>query len=154
MSSGQVPMISSKSFILFLSAIILVFSLISCAPKFGEIIISQPDEYRRTYEAREKYVLRATARIFQGKKMGSNVRVDQVNKQVETDYIVQGDWRTRSMAKVSRLSWKESELVLSVITEKKTETGWEMRRLLEAEQYANLFDKIDLLIYEEMSKIE
>ncbi|HPK53561.1 MAG TPA: hypothetical protein PK114_03815 [Smithellaceae bacterium] len=86
--------------------------------------------------------------------MGSNVRVDQVNKRVETDYIVQGDWRTRSMAKVSRLSWKESELVLSVITEKKTETGWEMRRLLEAEQYANLFDKIDLLIYEEMSKIE
>jgi hypothetical protein len=41
-----------------------------------------------------------------------------------------------------------------VITEKKTDNGWEMRRLLEKEQYASLFDTIELKIYEEMSKIE
>ena len=45
-------------------------------------------------------------------------------------------------------------MILAVTTEKKTETGWEIRRLLQKEQYDSFFSVIDLRIYEEMSKIE
>ena len=145
---------SSKNLAFFLPVILIIINLISCAPEFGQVIIAKPDEYRHTYEAGEKFILKATARVFQDKSMGRNVKIDRENKRVETDYIIQGDWRTRSVAKVNKLNWKETEVVISVITEKKTETGWEMRRLLDKEQYINLFDTIDLIIYEEMSKIE
>jgi len=71
---------------------------------------------------------------------------------VKTDYIVQGDWRTKSIAHVKRLNRSECELVLSVIAEKKTEKGWEMRRLLEKDQYDTFFDSIELQIYREIAK--
>ncbi len=134
--------------------LIIIINLISCGPKFGQVVISKPDEYRHTYEAKEKIVLQATARVFREKNMGSNVKIDHVNNRVETDYIIQGDWRTRSVAQVKKLNWKDREVVLSVITEKKTKTGWEMRRLLEMEQYLNLFDEIELAIYKEMANVE
>jgi hypothetical protein len=133
---------------------VIILNLISCGPKIGQVVISRPDEYRHTYEAREKVILNAIARVFKDKSMGSNVRIDPEKQQVETDYIIQADWRTRSTAKIRKLNWKESEVVLCVITEKKTEAGWEMRRLLDKDQYINLFDMIDLMIYEEMSKTE
>lgn len=146
----------AKTFLFYLLSLIsvIILNLISCGPKIGQVVISRPDEYRHTYEAREKVILNAIARVFKDKSMGSNVRIDPEKQQVETDYIIQGDWRTRSTAKIKKLNWKESEVVLCVITEKKTETGWEMRRLLDKDQYINLFDKIDLMIYEEMSKTE
>jgi hypothetical protein len=126
----------------------------SCTPKYGEIVISKPDEYRHVYEANEKVILKAVAQVFRDKTMGSNVKIDKEKKLVTSDFLIQGEWRTRSNAVVKKISWKECEVVLSVITEKKTERGWELRRLLEAEQYISLFSKIDLMIYEEMSKIE
>jgi hypothetical protein len=146
----------SKTFLFYLLSLIsvIILNLISCGPKIGQVVISRPDEYRHTYEAREKVILNAIARVFKDKSMGSNVRIDPEKQQVETDYIIQGDWRTRSTAKIRKLNWKESEVVLCVITEKKTEAGWEMRRLLDKDQYINLFDMIDLMIYEEMSKTE
>ncbi len=146
---------SSKKLFFFLPLIVfIVFYLISCGPQFGQVVISKPDEYKHIYEANEKIILQAAARIFKEKNMGSNVRIDRENNRVETDYIIQGDWRTKSSVKVKKLNWKEREVVLSVTTEKKTEKGWEMRRLLDKEQYSNLFDIIDLAIYEEMSRID
>jgi len=142
--------------ILLFSAAVLLFSvnLISCGTDSGSVVIDQPDQYRHIYEANEKIILNAAARIFRDKAMGRNVKIDLEKKQVETDYAVEGEWRTKSILKVKKLNWKEREVVLSVITEKKTENGWEMRRLLEKEQYVSLFDKIDLAIYEEMSKVQ
>ena len=149
--------IRNKSFptrLFFLLVPILVINLVACAPKFGQVVITKPDEYRHVYEAKEKIILNATARVFQEKDMGTNVRIDREKERVETDYIIQGEWRTRSIAQVRKLNWRERELVLSVITEKKTETGWEMRRLLQKEQYMNLFDIIELAIYQEIAKME
>ncbi len=146
---------SSKNNYFFPSIVfIILLQFISCAPQFGKVVISKPDEYKHIYEANEKIILKAAARIFQEKSMGSNVRIDMEKNQVDTDYINQGEWRTKSSVKVKKLNWKEREVVLSVITEKKTENGWEMRRLLDKEQYINLFDIIDLAIYEEISKID
>jgi hypothetical protein len=150
----QIRRKSSPKRLLFFLVPILVINLVACAPKFGQVVISKPDEYRHVYEAKEKIILNATARVFQEKNMGTNVRIDREKERVETDYIIQGEWRTRSIAQVRKLNWRERELVLSVITEKKTETGWEMRRLLQKEQYMNLFDIIELAIYQEIAKME
>ena len=138
----------------FLVIILNIINLISCGPEIGQVVISKPDEYRHTFEAKEKFILKAIASVFRDKNMGINVTINKEKQTVETDFINQGDWRIRSSAYVRKLNWKESEVFLSVITEKKTEKGWEMRRLLNKEQYVNLFDVIELKIYEEMAKIE
>lgn len=143
--------------ILFLPAALLVLmtiSLTACGAQLGQTVISKPDEFSYTYEAKEKFVLRAIAKVFREKKMGSNVRVNEEEQTVETDYLVQEDWRTKSSARVKKLNWKECEMTLSVVTEKRTASGWEMRRLLEKEQYLKIFDTIELKIYEEMYKTE
>jgi len=138
----------------FLVIILIIINLISCGPKIGQVVISKPDEYRHTFEAKEKFILQAIAGVFMDKNMGINVTINKEKRTVETDFITQDDWRIRSSAYVRKLNWKESEVFLSVIAEKKTEKGWEMRRLLYEEQYNNLFDIIELRIYEEMAKIE
>src|SRR4030042_2071854 len=138
----------------FMAIFLIIITLVSCGAEGGSIFITMPDEYRQTYEAKEAVILKAIAGVFRDKNLGSNVTINKEKQTVDTDYIIQGDWRTKSMARVRKINWKESEVVLSVFTEKKTEKGWEMRRLLEKNQYANIFDTIELRIYEEMSKIE
>ncbi len=139
----------------FSFAAILIFfpvNLISCSPHVGQIKISKPDEYKRTYEANEKYILRAVASVLREENMGTNIEIKPGENMVETDYIVQGDLRTKSIAHVKRLNRGECELTLSVIAEKKTEQGWEMRRLLEKDQYDTFFNAIEIQIYREISK--
>jgi len=134
--------------------IIIIVNLISCTPQHGQIVISRPDEFRHNYEAKEVIILKSIARVFKEKSVGSNVKINYKNLTVDSDYFIQGDWRTKSNAIVRRLNWNECEVILSVITEKKNEKGWEMRRLLNKEQYDVFFSTIELKIYEEMSKIE
>ncbi|MBN1381880.1 MAG: hypothetical protein JXA41_09415 [Deltaproteobacteria bacterium] len=133
---------------------LVLVSYTACGLRFGQTVISEPDEYSRIYEAKEKYILRAIARVFKERKMGENIHTDGSKKLVETDFIIREDWRTKSLARVKKLNWKECEVFLAVTTEKKTEKGWEMRRLLEKEQYEKIFDTIGLRVYEEMYKIE
>jgi hypothetical protein len=137
-----------------LAAILFFFLLnfISCSPYFGQVKISTPDEYKRTYEANEKFILRAVASVLREENMGTNVEIKPGENIVETDYIVKGDWRTKSIARVKRLNRSECELILSVITEKKTEKGWEMMRLLEKDQYDTFFSAIGIQIYREIYK--
>ena len=132
----------------------IIFTLVSCAAGIGMVVISKPDEYSHLYEANEKIILKAIAGVFKEKNIGTNVTIDQKNHRVDSDYVVSGDWRTKANAHVQRLNWKECEVSLAVTTEKKTETGWEIRRLLQKEQYDSFFSVIDLRIYEEMSRID
>ena len=133
---------------------VIIVNLVSCGAVIGRVVISKPDEYSHLYEANEKIILKAIAGVFKEKNIGANVTIDQKNHRVDSDYVVSGDWRTKASARVQRLNWKECEVVLAVTTEKKTETGWEIRRLLQKEQYDSFFSVIDLKIYEEMSRIE
>ncbi len=128
--------------------------MLSCATPFGKTVLSTPDEYSHVYEAKEKYVLRAIAAVLREKDIGKNVSIDYDHNRVTSDYVVSGDWRTKTDARVRKLNWKECEVTLAVTTEKKTDKGWEMRRLLEKRQYESFFSIIDLKIYEEMSKAE
>jgi hypothetical protein len=139
---------------IYLPFFLIVIYLFSCGFMTGTIVIDKPDEYRKTYEAKEEIVLRAIARVFKEKQMGLNVTINRKDRTVITDYFTQEDWRTKSYAKIRQINWKETEVVISIITEKKTKTGWEMRRVLKKEQYTNLFSEIELRIYEEMAKIQ
>ena len=134
--------------------IIIIVSLISCASQFGQVVISTPDEFRHKYEAKEAVILKAIARVFKEKSVGRNVIINYNKLTVDSDYVIQDDWRTKSSARVRSIKWNECEVVLSVITEKNTKTGWEMRRLLDQEQYDVFFRAIEMKIYEEMSNIE
>jgi len=144
----------NKKTVLLSFALILCIHLISCAHELGTTKISKPDEHTHVYEAKEKYVLRAIAGVLKEKDIGSNVLIDQKNHRVESDYVVSGDWRTKTTARVKQLNWRECEVTLAVTTEKKSKTGWEMQRLLAKEQYDSFFSVIDLKIYEEMSRGE
>ncbi len=148
--------INHRIFLTFSSACIItiIINLISCAPQYGQVVISRPDEYRYNYEAKEAIILNAIARVFKERMVGRNVEINLDKLTVDSDYVVQDDWRTKSHAQVRKLNWKECEVILSVITEKKTKTGWEMRRLLNKEQYDVFFSTIEIKIYEEMSRIE
>ena len=130
-----------------------VFGLASCAGKFGSEVLLSPDEYKHVYEAKEKYILKAIAGVLEEKKIGQKVTIDYGSHRVDSDYVVSGDWRTRTNARVRSLNWKECEVTLVVTTEKKTDKGWEMRRLLRKEQYDNFFSVIELKVYEEMSRV-
>lgn len=139
----------------FSPVIILIFLLlnfISCSPHLGQVTISTPDEYKRTYEAKEKFILRAVVSVLREENAGTNMEIKSGENMVETGYIVKDDWRTKSIARVKRLNRSECELSLSVITEKKTEKGWEMRRLLEKDQYDTFFSAIEIQIYREIYK--
>ena len=119
----------------------------------GEQVISKPDEFTRIYEAGENIVIQAIALTFKEKGFG-NTTINPDKNQVESEYIIQGEWRTKSTARVKKINWKECEVALSVNTEKKTKTGWEMRRLLEKRQYDKIFNAIELQIYEQLYKVK
>lgn len=143
----------NKKYLLFLALILsIIFS--SCAYNMGSTVITKPDEFTYVYEAKEAVVLKAVAAVFKEKNIGTNVRIDDKNMSVDSDYVVSDDWRTKANARIKKLNWRECEVTLLVTTEKKTKTGWEMRRLLQQSQYEMFFSVIDLKIYEEMAKVE
>ena len=142
-----------QSYFIIIPALIFAVSLILASCMIEGEIISSPDEFTRVFEAGENTVIRAIVQVFKDKGFG-NATINPENNQVDSDYIVQEDWRSKSTARVKKVNWKECEVALSVITEKKTSQGWEMRRLLEKKQYDNFFDDIELQIYQELYKIK
>ena len=148
---GDECMIHKKAILSF--TFVFITCLMACAHDFGSTVISKPDERTHIYEAKEKVILKAIAAVLKEKSIGDNVSIDFKRNLVDSDYVVSDDWRTKTTARVKRLNWKECEVRLVVITEKETEKGWEMRRLLNKDQYDTFFSAIDLKIYEEMSKV-
>jgi len=130
-------------------AAFIMSSLWSCM-ETGEPI-DRPDEYTHVLEAKEKYILRAAARVLEERDLGkATIHADR--NEVTSDYVVRGDWRTRSHARIRRIDWKRCALTLSVVTERKTATGWEMRRLLGKDQYDKIFYVIENRVYQEMAE--
>jgi hypothetical protein len=143
-----------RSFLLLVLTLIVICIMIlySCSEDNGELI-DKPDEFTQVYQANEKYILRAIYQVFKDKDFGK-ATINEDTHEVTSDYIVQGEWRVRSLARVRAVSQNEREVTLSIITEKKTPTGWEMRRLLGKDQYEKVFYYIETQIYREMSKLD
>lgn len=134
--------------------------LAACVQQFGSKgfigspVLTEPEEYRHVYEAKEKIVLKAIAAVLEEKKIGKNITIDYANHNVDSDYVISGKWRTKTTAVVRQLNWKESEVRLTVLTELQTNDGWQLRKLLQKEQYDSFFYTIELKIYEEMAKVQ
>lgn len=146
-------MTKNRHIILFV-LIFFILNIIACYPEFGTTVIQTPDKYKYVFEAKEKPILKAIARVIKEKNIGSNVTINYSEGYVDSDYVTTGEWRTKASAYVRKINWKESEVILAITTEKRTENGWEMRRLLERQQYENFFSLIDIRVYEEMSNID
>jgi len=137
--------------IMILLFFITALFLTACTNE-GEVI-TKPDEYSRAFEGNEKVVLKAVAQVFKDKGFGAS-SINLEKKEIESTYLIQNGWRSKTIARVKQINWKETEVTLSVITEKQVESGWEMRRLLQKEQYDSIFDALELQVYEEMYKTE
>lgn len=109
---------------------------------------SEPEHATRIYEADERIILRAIARVLKEQGLGE-ARVQAEQGRLETDYVVQGDWRTRVESRVKRLNRREREVSLRVLTEKRSAAGWQPKKLLGPEQYDRLFGQIEMQIYRE-----
>jgi hypothetical protein len=140
-----------RSLLLLILIPIIVSSMVLCSCKEDGDPIDKPDEFTHVYQAKEKHILRAIRQTFKEKDLG-RATIHEETHQVTSDYVIQGEWRIRGLASVREISRNEREVVLSVITEKKTPTGWEMRRLLGKEQYEQFFYYIETQIYREMAK--
>jgi hypothetical protein len=142
-----------RSFRLFILILIAVGSMALCSCGEEGELIDQPDEFTHVYRAGEKYILRAIYQTFKDKDLGK-ATIHEEAHEVASDYVIQGEWRIRSLARLRKVDGDEMEVTLSITTEKKTSTGWEMRRLLKKEQYDRFFYAIDTQIYREMYKLD
>jgi hypothetical protein len=136
--------------LLILSLIVVCNMFLWSCTEEGEPI-NKPDQFSCVYDAKEKFVLRAIAQIFNEKDLG-RATINADAHEVTSDNFVQGEWRTRSFARVTQVNWNKCEVKLTIITEKKTPKGWEMRRLLGKDQYERILKAIELQIYREMYK--
>ncbi len=80
------------------------------------------------------------------------VRVDLEKGSLETDYVVQKDWRTKATATVRKINRREREVTLLLDTEKKSAGEWKPRKLMGPAQYDKLFYEIEMQIYREWSR--
>ncbi len=133
------------------TAISILTLLFLAACQHTPDVLPEPEEFTQIYDANEKIILRAVAQVFQSRNFGK-AKVDEEKNHLETAYVVQGEWRTKAVATVKKIGRKERELTLSVITEKKSSSGWEVRRVLEKEQYDQIFSDIEMQIYREYDK--
>jgi hypothetical protein len=153
MKGFQVTDMKKKQCLHILLFIILIIGLFPTACTEDGKVISKPDEFTHVYEANEEVILGAITQVFKEKGFG-NAKIAARKGRVESDYTIQDDWRSKSIATVKKMNWKESEVTLSVITEKKTSSGWEMRRKLEKKHYDIFFDAIGLQIFNEIYKVK
>jgi hypothetical protein len=113
----------------------------------------EPEKAIQVFEADEKVVLKAITRVLRDRGFGES-KVEADRGRLETDYMVQADWRTRVIATVKKISRNETEVALAVITEKKSSSGWQPKQLMGREQYDKFFREIEMQIYREWYKGE
>jgi hypothetical protein len=133
---------------IFILLAFLFLCLTTAACEHMPDALPKQEEAVRIFDADEKVVLKAIARVLKERGFGdSKVAADQ--SRLETDYVVQEDWRTRVVATVKEISRKETEVTLSVMTEKKSSSGWTPKKIMGKEQYDKIFDEIEMQIYRE-----
>lgn len=136
----------------------LVFSLLLClllsaCREEAKDGLPAPVKNTRVFEFKEKILIRAIASLLKERGF-EDPKVDMERGTVETDYYVQGDFRTRVEAKVKKISRREGEVTLSVITEQESSSGWKPKNMLDKDQYDKFFDEIEMQAYRELAKAE
>jgi hypothetical protein len=142
----------------FLLALWGALFLFSCAHTPEDPLSPPVDKSSQVFEASEKIIVRAITQVLKEKGFGEAKaeKVGEDQTRVATDYVLQGDWRTKVEATVKKVSRKEREVTLSVATEQKDSgpSGWKAKKLLGKEQYEKIFNEIEMQIYREWAKGE
>jgi hypothetical protein len=130
--------------------------LFSCILPPKDAISPEADKSTQVFDASEKIIVRAITQVLKDRGFGpakeEKVGEDQVR--LETEYVPQGDWRTKVEATVKTVNPKEREVTLSVITEQKgsKSSDWKPKKMIGKEQYETLFNEIEMQIYREWAK--
>ena len=101
------------------------------------------------FEGDEKIVVRAIRGVLRERDFGDAVERDK--GLLETDYVIQGGWKTKVVAAVKQIARKKCEVTLAVITEKKSSSGWRQASVMTKEQYETFFNEIEIQIYRELA---
>ncbi len=104
-------------------------------------------------EFNERVLLKAISSLLKEKGF-PNPKIDREKGRVETEYYTQGDFRTRVEATVKKISRKDSEVSLAVITERRSGSKWKEKKMMEKEQYEKFFDEIEMQAYRELANPE
>jgi hypothetical protein len=137
----------------FIFSIFLFLCLATASCKHLPDALPEPEKATQVFEADEKVILKAITRVLKDRGFGE-AKVDADRRRLETDYVMEGDWRTKVIATVKKISRTEREVTLSVITEKKSSSGWQLKELMGKEEYEKIFGEIEMQIYREWYKGE
>ena len=111
--------------------------------------LPESQKVSQVFDADEKIIVKAITRVLKDHSFGTP-RVEADNSRLETDYVVEGDWRTKVVVTLEKISPKKREVTLSVVTEKKSSSQWQPQKLMGKEQYDKLFGEIEMQIYREL----
>ncbi len=107
------------------------------------------------FEADEKLIFRALSRILMERGFGEP-RIDLDNGRLETDYLFQGEWRTKAVATVKKIGRREREVTFSIVTEQRDSgpSGWRPKKLMGPEQYEAFYHELEMQIYREWDRMK
>ena len=130
--------------------------LFSCALFPKDPTSPEADKSTQVFDASEKIVVRAITQVLKDRGFGQakEEKVGEDQSRLQTEYVPQGDWRTKVEATIKKINPKESEVTLLVITEQKESksSDWKPKKLMGKDQYEKLFNEIELQIYREWGK--
>ena len=136
-----------------ISFILLCLCLSACT-HFPDAL-PEPRKATQVFEADERVILKAITRVLKDRGFGEP-QIEADKGRLETDYVIQGRWRTKVVATIKKIGRKEREVTLSLITEQKSfaSSQWQPRNLMGKEHYDKFFREIEMQIYREWSKAE
>ena len=141
----------SKGGVIFIATFFFLIFTAACG-HFPDAL-PESDRASQIFDADEKIILKAITRVLKDRGFG-NPRVEVDKSRLETDYVVEGNWRTKVVATVEKISPKKREVTLSVVTEKKSSSQWQPKKIMSKEQYDKLFGEIEMQIYRELYERE
>jgi len=143
-----------KEKFLFLNLFLLMI-LFSSACREEYDPLAEREGNIRSFEFQEEIIVKALNNVLKERGF-KGVRADAEKGRVETEYYVQGDFRTRVVALTKKVGRGQTEVNLNVITEKRSSSGseWEPKRVLGKAQYEKFFDEIEMECYRVLSKGE
>lgn len=148
-----------KFFVSLFATILGAFFLFACAHTPPEDSLTHGvDKSTQVFDASEKIIVRAIKHVLKERGFGQAKleKIGEDESHLETDYVIEGDWRTKMTATIKKVSRKEREVTLFVTTEQKDSgpSGWKAKKLVGKGQYEKIFNEIEMQIYREWAKGE
>jgi hypothetical protein len=153
--SNRVRLLTEKG--RFKSWLLLILSVCFCLSGLAAGCGHYPDtlpeseKVSQVFDVDEKIIVKALSRLLKDRGFGPP-RVEADNSRLETDYVVEGDWRTKVVATIEKVSPRKREVTLSVVTEKKSSSQWQPKKVMMKAQYERLFGELEMQIYRELSE--